>query len=147
MQRAARWMPQPEIDFGCSDISYRWVSEKGAKLVVLMHFSGVIDGWDKDLELVFSNPLAVMWEDESFGLIDVPSDCPRWDRPDFRGWTFPTLTIENSAWAERYAARKFAADDPKIGSVKHYYLVSLNDLMHVLNQGTVHSKWVDPLDA
>ena len=30
-------MVQPEIDFGCADISYRWASEKGATLVFLMH--------------------------------------------------------------------------------------------------------------
>jgi len=38
----------------------------------------------------------------------------------------------------------FSADDPKLGSVKHYYLVSLNDLLHVLGQDVPQSKWVDP---
>ena len=33
-------MVQPEIDFGCADISYRWASEKGATLVFLMHKPG-----------------------------------------------------------------------------------------------------------
>ena len=140
-------MVQPEIDFGCADISYRWVSEKGATLVILMHFSRIVDGWDKDLECVFSNPLAFMWESESFGLIDTPSDCPELDRPQFHGWTFPTLRIEDSAWAARYAANMFSADDPKLGSVKHYYLVSLNDLLHVLGQDVPQSEWVEPHDA
>lgn len=128
-------------------MSYRWASEKGTSLVILMHFSRIVDGWDKDLELVFSNPLALMWERESFGLIDTPSDCPKLDRPQFSGWTFPTLKIEDSAWAERYTANMFAADDPKIGSVKHYYFVSLNDLLHVLGQDAPQSKWVAPHDA
>jgi hypothetical protein len=140
-------MTQPEIDFGCADISYRWASEKGGKLVVLMHFSRIIDGWSKDLEIVFPKPLSVQWEEESFGLIDSPKDFPKLQRAQFHGWTFPTLTIDGSVWAERYAASKFSEGDPGITLIKHYYLVSLNDLLHVLAEGVPNSRWVAPLDA
>ena len=68
MEQARKWLPQPEIDFPCADVSYRWASEKGAALIAVMHFSRVVDGFSRDLEITFRNPLAIQWEEESFGL-------------------------------------------------------------------------------
>ena len=147
MQRATKWNTQPDIASGCADISYRWESEQRAQLIVLMHFSRVVDGSRMDLELAFPSPLAVMWETESFGLIDSPVELPKLSGPRFGGWTFPTILVENSAWAERYAARKYSANDINALHIKHYFLVSLNDLLHVLAEGTPRSKWVEAVDA
>jgi hypothetical protein len=145
--RASKWMAQPEIDFGCADISYRWESEARAKLVVLMHFSRIVDGHAMDLEIVFSNPFAVMWEEESFGLIDSPHELPKCAAPQFKDWAFPTLIIEGSPWAQRYADRRYSDGDPEAERVNHYFLVSLNDELHVLNYGEPQSRWKEPVDA
>ncbi|MGN6546710.1 MAG: hypothetical protein ACTHK7_16770 [Aureliella sp.] len=142
MQTATRWIAQPEIAFGCADISYRWGFGKSTHLAVCMHFSQIVGGWNKDLQIVFPNPLAVMWECESFGLIETPANPPQLTGR-FHGWTFPTLVIERSEWAERYAAAKYAHGDPAAARIKHYYLVSLNDLLHVLDEGDPECRWVD----
>jgi hypothetical protein len=147
MSRAVKWTPQPEIDFPCADISINWTSERGAVLRVLMHFSRVVDGFSKDLELIFRTPYAFQWEDESFGLIDVPAPLPRCDRERFSGWAYPTLIIEGSPWREIYINRRFSADDPDRARVVHYYLVSMNDLAHVLAIGEPKTVWMDPVDA
>src|SRR5262245_43795876 len=75
MERARKWLVQS--DFSCADISYSFSSEKAAALIVVMHFSRVVDGFSKDLELTFRQPLAVQWEDEGFGLIESPEDLPK----------------------------------------------------------------------
>ena len=143
-ERVTKWMPQPEIDFPCTDISYDWKSEKDATLVVVMHFSRVIDGFAQDLQLTFSRVLAVQWEEESFGLIHSASSLPTCR---FRGWTHPTLIVEGSEWASRYAANRYAADDARTVGITHYFLVSLNDLLHVLSEVEPRTRWVTPVNA
>jgi hypothetical protein len=142
MQRAIKWMPKPEIDAPCADISFSWASEKGARLAVMMHFSRIVGGFSKDLELVFGRPLAVAWEEESFGLIESPEILPKCSGADFRQYSHPTLIVEHSNWAEKYAAHKFAEGAPEAENVKHYFLVSLNDLVHVLAESTPEAAWV-----
>ena len=139
---ARRWMPQPNIAFGCADISFSWPTEQRAPLVVVMHFSRVIDGHDKDLQITFRRPLALKWEQESFGLAESPDVVPHLSHENFKGWTHPTLIIDGSKWREAYAARSYPENDPREKNLVHYFLVSLNDLVHVLAEGEPESKWV-----
>jgi hypothetical protein len=147
MERANKWFPVPALDAACADISFIRASGKSAALIVRMHFSRVVDGYEKDLELVFREPLAMKWEEESFGIIDSPQDLPKCAAARFNSWTHPTLVIENSDWADEYAARKYAKDDPRAKSVAHYFLVSMNDLVHILAEAKPDARWVLPDDA
>ena len=142
MERAIKWMPKPEIDFACADISFSWVSEKDARLVVLMHFSRIVGGFSKDLEIVFDSPFAVKWESESFGLIDSPGVLPRCSGAKFHIYTHPTLVVKHSKWAAQYAANRYAKSDPAQNKVVHYFMLSLNDLLHVLAESEPEASWV-----
>lgn len=142
MERAIKWMPKPEIDFACADISFTWTSGIGARLVVLLHFSRVDGGSSQDLQLAFTRPLAVKWEDEAFGLIESPDLLPQCSGARFDRFTHPTLIVERSSWAEMYAADMFAAGDPRAERVVHYFMVSLNDLLHVLAESPPEAAWV-----
>jgi len=146
MERARKWLPQPEIDFACADISYRWASGKGAVLVAVLHFSWVIDGFAKDLEITFRNPLAVLCEDESSGITEAPEELPKCSAK-FSQWTHPTLIIENSRWASRYADRKYSENDPRGATITHYFLISMNELLQVINEGEPETRWITPADA
>jgi hypothetical protein len=146
MKRASKWLPQPEIDFACADISYRWESGKGAVLVAVLHFSWVIDGFAKDLEITFRNPLAVHCEDESFGISEAPEELPKCSGK-FSQWTHPTLIIENSRWAGRYADRKYSEHDPRAVTITHFFLISMNELLQVINEGEPETRWIAPADA
>ena len=143
MERAKKWYPQPEIDFACADISYRWDSEKSASLIAVMHFSQVVKGFPKDLEITFSLPLAVQWEEESFGLVESPEELPKCSGK-LSEWTHPTLIVENSRWARRYADHKYSENDSRAVAITHYFLISMNDLLHVLNEGEPETKWISP---
>ncbi len=147
MERAVKWQPKPEIDASCADISYSWASKQGAKLSVLMHFSRIVGGLENDLGIVFDNVLAVKWEEESFGLITSPDDLPTCSNQRFNTWTHPTLIIQDSNCAREYADRKYAKDDRSAGRIVHYFLLSLNDLLHVLAESEPISTWVAPSDA
>jgi hypothetical protein len=93
------------------------------------------------------NPFAVMWEEESFGLIDSPHELPKCAAPQFKDWTFPTLIIEGSSWVQRYVDRRYSAGEAEAERVHHYFLLSLNDELHVLNCGEPQSRWKEPVDA
>jgi hypothetical protein len=72
--KTIKWEVFEGLDMPCADISYQWISERNAKMIVLMHFSRVVGGLDKDIELTFSQPIALQWEDETYGLIELPID-------------------------------------------------------------------------
>ena len=144
---AQKWFPQPEIDCPCADISFRWESVKGGTLKVLMHFSRTVDGLSNDLEIDFGTPLAVAWEEESFGLFFETSEVlPKCGRVSFERWTHPALILSDSRWRDSYADRKYVADDRRSAHITHYFLVSMNDLLHVLAETDPKSQWVTPAE-
>lgn len=120
------------IEAPCSDISFSWSVE--GVLSVTMHFSLIIGGYHHDLEVIFSNPLAFKWEDESFGLIDCPPELPSCNNSQFKSFTYPAFLLEQSTWAEDYAMSLYPRSELKNHKVKHYALISLNDLVHVLSE-------------
>jgi hypothetical protein len=84
------------LNFPCADISYHYVSKENAELIVLMHFSRVLGGCKSDLELTFKSPLALQWEEETYGLIDLPDNLPRCTSQSFESWAYPTMIISGS---------------------------------------------------
>ncbi len=141
MERAVKWHPRPEVHVPCADISYTWTAPE-RRLSVLMHFSAVVGGLTDDLKLVFDNVLAATWEDESYGLIGSPAKLPKCASPDFSSYTHPTLIVQDSTWARKYADQKYPAHDAGRKRLVHYYLVSLNDLLHVLAESDPTASWV-----
>ena len=112
-----------------------------------MHFSRVVGGLADDLLLVFDKVLAVSWEDEAFGLIDASDDLPKCSGHQFGDYTHPALIIQNSKWTRKYADREYSADDPRAKRIVHYYLVSFNDLLHVLAESDPTASWILPSRA
>lgn len=145
MVRAIKWMPKRELTHPCADISYFWESRKDAEFKVIMHFSRIVNGLKNDLEINFGIPMAVSWEDESYGLIEVPGGIPTTENGS--KLSHPTLIIEESEWARKYADRKYSSSDPEARDVVHYLLVSLNDILHVLSEIKPVTKWVTPMDC
>jgi hypothetical protein len=136
-------LPEP-FNAPCADISYQWVSEKDGYLVVLMHFSRVVGNGRNDLELIFAYPLALQWERASYGLIELPQDLPRIASGR---WAYPSLIINNSAWADRYAGRICTEEEFKNHGLIHYAFISMNDLLHVLSGYPPTIKLVQASDA
>jgi len=143
METTVKWEAFKDLDVPCADIFYEW---KWRELVVLMQFSRVIGGCPHDLRLTFTCPLALQWEDESFDFMDLPEPIPRCSDSRFTGWSYPTLVVENSRWAEKYANRKYAEGDPGAKDVTHYVFLAMNDILHVLSDGEPAVALVEPVD-
>ena len=136
--RCSVWEPISGADTPCADISYRW--EKGT-LTVLMLFSNVRDGLGRDLSIQFPGPVLMHWEDErisrdDFGLRPLPKfSAGRWS-----GWTRPLLLISESPWLESLDRYNPVA----IRGRRHFMLVAMNDVVHVLAQPDVVAQWQEP---
>ena len=109
---------------------------------MVMHFSRVIEGFKNDLQITFSDPVALQWEDESYGLIDLSENPPKCGKYGFEMWTFPTLIIDNSTWANEYAVMTHTADEYKNHKLTHFAFVSMNDLLHVLSEHRPRAKLI-----
>ena len=114
---------------------------------IRLHFSRVVGGPDEDLALAFTRPLAVKWEEEFFGFIELPDNLPKCSRSEFNHWVYPTLVIENSAWAEKYANRVFTEAELETKGVTHFVFIAMNDLLHVLSIDEPTARFVESVDA
>lgn len=141
-----KWEIFKKLDIPCADISYKWDSEENAKLIIIMHFSRVVNGCNEDLELIFDNPIAFQWEDERFGLIDLPEELPRITNINYKSWTYPTLIIPNSKWVDLYAQRLYTEEEYLNHKLKHFALISLNDLIHILSEKMPYTKLIKSVD-
>ncbi|MGH1360600.1 MAG: hypothetical protein ACRBC3_17710 [Burkholderiaceae bacterium] len=135
MTEANQWEIIEGLNAPCADISYEWQSQEDAQLVVTLHFSRVPEGFASDVRLTFPNAMTLLWEDESLGLIPIPDQLPLCSSPSFHDWVFPTLILQNSELATRYADKTFEKDDPRWSDVEHFVMVSMNDLVHVVSLG------------
>jgi hypothetical protein len=145
LPRAVPWDPHQSITAPCADISFVYEAGRGASLAATMHFSRLHDGLPNDLELLFLHPVALQWEQESFGLIDLPELLPLIGGvgPYASMAAFPLLLIEGSPWANDYAARVLTDQEFERHTLKHFALISLNDLLHVLSWDLPAARFVE----
>jgi hypothetical protein len=136
---AVKWCPVQGLEEVCADISLSWISERNPKLVVLMHFSRInpeIGDLENDLKIVFNNPRAFCWEEEPCSRIETPEILPRCSDGHC---THPLLIIKNSPWKDLHVM--FEEDEEHL---MHYFLISLNDLLHVLAASKPEVTWIPP---
>ena len=114
---------------------------------IRMHFSRVVGVPNEDLALTFTTPLALQWEEEFFGFIELPENLPKCSGSEFNHWVYPTLVIENSAWAERYANRIFTEAELETKGLTHFVFIAMNDLLHVLSVVEPTARFVESVDA
>lgn len=147
METARKLILDEVIEWPSADISFTWRSHAGASFIVTLHFSRVVGLPDRDLQLNFRRPLAVSWEDERFNHIPYPNPIPRCALPGLDQFAYPTILIEGSAWADRYAASFYTADEFPSHPVRHYLLMSMNDILHVLADQPPIAEWITSVDA
>ncbi|WP_321311496.1 hypothetical protein [Halarcobacter sp.] len=141
-----KWKIFKELNVPCADISYQWISEENSRLIIIMHFSRVVEGFEKDLELIFFNPIALQWEDECYPIFDLPEKLPKCTKKGFEDWTYPTLIIPNSQWADRYD-KSFAINERHDNQqLKHFVLISMNDILSILSCEMPNVKLIDSQD-
>lgn len=130
---ASPWNPVPDVVGPCTDISFDRTLP--GELLVTMHFSLTRGLPDRDLRIAFRGAVAIRWEEECPGVEPVPRDLPKLTTPEWSRWTTPLLSIQDSALLESFR--------PIYGeSLRHFLLVSMNDLLHVVAGPSVEAVWV-----
>ena len=110
----------------CTDI---YISYKDSHVISFeMKFSLVVNGFKKDIEVAFENPVTFIWENESYSHIDLPDVLPKCSK-EFSKWVYPLLEVKDSEWLEKYKSISSAYNDSKL---RQYALISMNDLVMVL---------------
>jgi len=147
MEVARKLVLDEGIDWPSADISFTWVSSAKASFVIRMHFSRVVGLPKRDLELTFTRPLAVAWEEETYSHIPTPQDLPGCASARWANWTYPILWVEGSVWADRYAASMYTEKELPHHPVREYVFVSMNDILHLLSEEPPTVSWVPSVDA
>ena len=130
MERCRKFELLEGLEHPCADISYHWRSDSSALLTVTLHFSRVTGGYPDDVDCRFRKPVALLWEDESYSVSAIPGPLPKVENPNFDTWTYPSITIEESSWAESGFSNMHQAIGD--GELTHFVFVSMNDVLHVL---------------
>lgn len=135
------------VDFPATDISVSRHGGARANLSIILHFSRMVDGPTEDLEVVFNQPLAFQWEEESYGLIELPVDLPKCLPHCWSTYRQPMIQTICSLWAALYAGRVLTDSDVGVKQVMHFAFVSLNDLFHVLSINRPVLRWVTAIET
>lgn len=130
---ASPWNPVPDVVGPCADISFERTLP--GDLLVTMHFSLTTGLPDRDLRIAFRNAVAVRWEVESPGVEPMPRGLPKLTSPEWSKWSTPLLSIQNSALLDSFRAIHGA-------NLRHFVLVSMNDLLHVVAGPSIAADWV-----
>jgi hypothetical protein len=123
--QAERWRPVPDVAEGFGSIALQKGSADAAK-----HLRAVMHG-TRRLSLVFSNVVAMRYEDDCPGFDPLPRPLPMLRE----GVTFPLLTVSNSEWRAQWIMHR---------DLVHYVLISADDLVQVVAGPNVEAQWLDP---
>jgi hypothetical protein len=120
-ERASVWYPVPDITDGFGSISFAYRPNDSRSASVVMYGA-------RNLALEFTGVIALHFEDECPGNFPRPLELSVL-RP---GCTFPLLKIEDSHWLSGW---------PMWSDLAHYFLVSSDDLLHILAHPPAQARW------
>jgi hypothetical protein len=123
IERATAWNPVADIDDGFGSISFSYDRSNERTALVKLHGA-------RTLSLDFTGVIALQFEDECPGNFPLPRYLPMLRER----LTFPLLTIEHSRWLAQWPMR------PKL---RHYVLISSDDLVQLIALAKVRASW-DP---
>jgi hypothetical protein len=131
----APWEPLGCIHWPCGSVD---VADNDDGLTLLVRFSDVIGGGDRDLLLRFGRVLAFSSHEEfAHPWVDDPIVLPRlggtWSQ-----WVWPLLEVTHSTWLATFSpARRASYDQPR-----HYRVISMDNTIDVLTANAVQAEWV-----
>ena len=131
------WRPVDGLEGPCGDISYQ--RTPSGELIVTMHFSFVKGLPTQDLQISFRGACALHWEDECPGFFPSPNEMAKCTDPKWNQWVFPLQKIEESELLREHRSVRELGSAPRL---VHYFLISMNDLVHVVAHEMATAEWV-----
>jgi hypothetical protein len=135
----SRWDLREDIATPCAGLSFSYLPSFNIR--ILMDFSNVVGGPGRNLEVILTKPVGLLWEEESVHSITRPFDgpsLPRFREGKWDGWTYPLLLAERSNWLDGVRAL------PHCTHLKHFAFVAMNDVVEILADPKAASAWVIP---
>ena len=120
-EQPVEWKPVPDINDGFEAISFSYHCDDTRTVTVVMHGK-------RSLQLKFTHVTALHYEDECPGNFRTSLDLPMLRS----NLTFPLIQIENSNWRAQW---------PMYPDLIHYFLISSDDLVHLVANPNVDAKW------
>jgi hypothetical protein len=120
-EKAIKWNPVPDINDGFEAISFSYHFDDARTVSVVMH-------GERNLHLKFTHVTALHYEDECPGNFPRPPELPMLKS----NLTFPLLRINESKWRAQWLMYT---------DLIHYFLISSDDLVHLVAGPNVDAKW------
>jgi hypothetical protein len=144
--RAEPWRPVEGITAPCETIAFAYGPPHSAKVV--MHFPHSKNGITRELVLGFRDVVVLAGEDEApGGFVKAPpiASLPKLDlvlRPgsDTSSMTHPLMQLFDSEPLNQYQMMR-----PSNLPLAHFFLVSLDNLVHVIANSEVKARWRLPV--
>jgi hypothetical protein len=133
--RAEKWEPISDIDGPSDGISFSYSSGVGTATVSMSFSEGGRSS--RNLILQFRDIVVLAGEDEAPGeFIEAPpvQSLPRLEHGLHPNWTFPLMKLLDSKPLNQYQLMR----PTKLG---HFFLVSIDNLVHVIASVNVNASW------
>lgn len=134
---AEAWEPIDGISGPCDQIAFSYGPDHSAN--VIMTFAGPSGGHPRELALRFRQVIVLTSEDEApGGFVPAPEikSLPKLGRGDKPTWTFPLMKLIDSEPLRQYQMMR-----PPNASLAHFFLVSMDNLVHVIAHAEVEASW------
>jgi len=129
------WEPIEGICEPCDHIAFSYIPSHAAE--IRMTFAATAGGNPRELILRFTQVVVLSGEDEAPGeFVPAPatSSLPKLGRGAHPTWTFPLLKIVDSEPLRNYQLMR-----PQ--KIAHFFMVSLDNLVHVIAGAEVDAAW------
>jgi hypothetical protein len=146
-QIAIRWCPLADIpETPCEDFILE--SSKAGQLRLVLRYSQIPVNSDRDLELLFSDALALRmhWEGDA-PLVGRLVDPPRCAGDKFSRCIWPLLIVKNSRWlaSGEFDTSNFIAEEMKREPWQQFTFLTLERSIDVIARGEVSANWIASL--
>lgn len=144
--RAEPWEPVDGISAPCDQIVFSYAPDHSA--TVIMSFTGPARGNRRELVLRFRHVIVLTSEDEApGGFVPAPEikSLPKVERADKLTWATPTLTFPLMKLVDSEPLRQYQMMRPPNPPLAHFFLVSLDNLVHVIAHAEVEATWNPPI--
>jgi hypothetical protein len=136
---AEAWEPIDGISGPCDQIAFSYAPAPDYSATVIMTFAALAGKRSRELILRFKHVIVLTSEDEApGGFVPAPEikSLPKLGRGDNPNWTFPLMKLINSEPLRQYQMMR-----PPNPPLAHFFLVSMDNLVHVIACAEVEARW------
>lgn len=141
-EQYTRWEPAAGVNAPCSDVI---LHADPADLTVLLRFSAVTDGIERDLLIRFGRDVVACMSHDEFvhpwQAYDDVAPVPRL-AGEWAPYAYPLLLVSDSRWLASFSDSQIL--DDQRAAARHFRFMSFDNTVDVLTVGEAVAEWVTP---